>query len=282
THQLLGFSRQTLLRPRPLNLNQCIEETVRILRRTIDPRITVQVRSQPDLWTVQADPGQMVQVLMNLCLNARDAMPNGGLLSLETANLTLDATEAALHLDARPGPMVRLRLSDPGSGMPADVRTRIFEPFFTTKGPGKGTGLGLSMVHGIVRQHQGWIDCHSEVGQGTRFDLYLPRADRLMESVSAPSAEGTPHGRGETMLLRDLARIILEQAGYQVLVAADGQQAVEVFERERDRIELVLLDLMMPQLSGRDALRRMRALAPDLRALFASGYSAPSAQDMDG
>lgn len=289
TNGLLNFARQTRLRPRSLNLNSCVEETVRILRRAIDPRITMQVRGRLDLWTVEADQTQMTQVLLNLCLNARDAMPDGGLLSLETENVTLDEHYALYHLEARPGAFVRLRVTDTGHGMTPDVRLRIFEPFFTTKGPGKGTGLGLSSVLGIIQQHGGWIDCYSEPGQGTRFDLYLSGSPQPAEVTVPHPVMEVPRGKGETILLaddepllRDLGRTILRQHGYEVLVAGDGVAALELFERERLRIALVVLDLTMPRLSGRDACRRMRQLDPQVRVVFASGYSAQFSPEKDG
>ena len=159
TQQLLGFSRRTVLRPLSLSLTASVEQAATLLRRTIDPRIAVEVETDPKLWTVEADPGQVDQVLMNLCINARDAMPGGGVLRVETANVVLDDAFAERHLEARAGEFIRLRISDTGHGIPADIRSRIFEPFFTTKEMGKGTGLGLAMVFGIVKQHQGWIEC---------------------------------------------------------------------------------------------------------------------------
>jgi PAS domain S-box-containing protein len=281
TQQLLGFSRQTMLRLEATNLYNAIQDTVKILRRTIDPRITVDVHSGPELWKVWADPGQMSQVLMNLCLNARDAMPNGGRLLVETEQVVLGDGSARRHLDARAGEFVCLRVSDTGHGIPPEIRSRIFDPFFTTKEPGKGTGLGLAMVFGIIKQHHGWIECASEVDQGTRFDIYLPRAREETVAAAPPPASRTS-GRGtETILLvddevmiRNLGRAVLEQHGYEVLLAADGVEAVETYQRERDRIDLVILDLTMPRLSGRDALRQLRQMDPDARVLLASGYSA--------
>jgi PAS domain S-box-containing protein len=175
TRQLLGFSRRSILRPQPLNLNHTIGETLAILRPLIDPRIHLEIKRVPDLWTVRADPGQMSQLLMNLCLNARDAMPDGGQLLLQTENIALDEDQARHHPGARPGDYVRLAVGDTGHGISAEARERIFEPFFTTKQPGQGTGLGLAMVFGIVQQHQGWIECASAVDEGTRFDVFLPR-----------------------------------------------------------------------------------------------------------
>jgi len=281
TRQLLGFSRQTMLRLERANLSACAQEVVSILRRTIDPRIALEVVGAVDLWAVQADLGQVNQVLMNLCLNARDAMPRGGKLALETANVVIDETRVRAHLEARPGEYVRLRVRDTGEGIPDDVRPRIFEPFFTTKGPGKGTGLGLAMVYGIVRQHQGWIECHSTVGQGTHFDIYLPR-HRAAEVKAGPQPAAPSARRGhETILLvddeaviRNVGRAILQRQGYQVVLAEDGQEAVDIYQREHSRINLVVLDLTMPRLSGRDTLRQLRHINPDVLVLLSSGYSA--------
>ena len=290
TSQLLGFSRQTILRLEPANLNNVLRETVAILRWTIDPRITVTVQTAEDLSAVQADASQLNQVLMNLCLNARDAMPEGGQLILETENVLLASEQARRHLDARAGDFVRLRVRDTGSGIPADVRPRIFDPFFTTKGPGKGTGLGLAMVFGIVKQHQGWIECHSEVGHGTTFDIYLPRCDADLKPQETPAASSAPGGGSETVLLvddeaiiRNLGRTILQRYGYHVLLAEDGQDALEIFQRRQGQIDLVILDLTMPRLSGRDTLREMLKLDPAVRVVFSSGYSSEQLDaDRDG
>jgi PAS domain S-box-containing protein len=287
--QLLGFSRQTVLWLQPTDLNACVAEVVRVLRRTVDPRITIDTQAAAGLWPTRADPGQLNQVLLNLCLNARDAMPEGGRLLLETANVVLDEAAARASAEARPGEYVRLRVSDTGHGIPADLLPRIFDPYFTTKEQGKGTGLGLAMVFGIVQQHRGWIDCASAVGQGTRFDVYLPRLPASEPAPAAPAAP--PAGGNETLLLvdddaavRQLGRAILEKYGYQVLVAEDGARALEVYRREQGRVRLVLLDLMMPRLSGRDTLRQLRALDPAVRVVLTSGYSAeaPPALEQEG
>jgi signal transduction histidine kinase len=177
TRQLLGFSRQAPLRLQPLDLGPCVRETLGLLRRAVDPRVEFEVRTAGDLWLVQADPGQMSQVVMNLCFNARDAMPGGGRLVVEAANVVLGAADAPAHPGGRPGEFVRLSVCDTGSGIPPEVRSRIFDPFFTTKEQGRGTGLGLAVVFGIVQQHQAWIECRSAPGEGTSFDVYLPRHD---------------------------------------------------------------------------------------------------------
>ncbi len=283
TEQLLSFSRRSILRTEPIDLTETIQETVKLLRRTIDPRITVDVAAASDLWPVEADPVQMQQVLLNLCLNARDAMPRGGQLRLETANVTLTETELHMRLDARPGEFVRLSVIDTGEGIPAEIRSRIFEPFFTTKGPGKGTGLGLAVVFGNIKQHHGWIECASEVHVGTRFDMYLPRSRRSPAVTATPSAAVAQPGC-ETILvvddeptIRHLGKTVLEQLGYRVLVAEGGEQALEIYARAQPRPGLVVLDLTMPRLSGRDTLERLRAIDPDVRVLLSSGYSADAA-----
>jgi PAS domain S-box-containing protein len=289
TRQLLGFSRLTVLRQQPIDLACVVREVVAILHRTIDPRISLEVEGDAALWTVKADPGQMNQVLMNLCLNARDAMPTGGRLLLQTSNVTLSPEEARQHVDARAGEYVRLRVSDTGEGIAPEIRRRIFEPFFTTKGPGKGTGLGLAMVYGIIKQHEGWIGCHSDPGRGTRFDIYLPCCGQSVPIVAAVEPVG-PSGGSETVLLvddeqmiRTLGSAILERAGYRVLLAEDGEQAVEMYRRQREKIDLVVLDLTMPRLSGQDAFRQMELIDPSVRVLFASGYSseAVSPEELD-
>jgi PAS domain S-box-containing protein len=279
TRQLLGFSRRTPLVSQPVDLNACVEETVRLLRRTFDPRIAIQLRQTVELWRVRGDASQIGQVLLNLCLNARDAMPEGGTLTVDTANLRIDEEAARLALEGRPGDFVRLRIGDTGVGMSVDVLERIFEPFYTTKEPGKGTGLGLAMVFGIVKQHQGWVECRSGVGAGTTFDVYLPR-----QLVAAPAPAPLPandvRGGSETILLADdeavvgrLGQTILERHGYRVLSAMDGAEAVEIYQREGKAIDLVILDLAMPRLSGSEALGELRKINPAVRVLISSGYS---------
>jgi PAS domain S-box-containing protein len=299
TRQLLGFSRRAVLRTEPTSANQTVEEVVALVGRTIDPRIRLEVRKAPDLWLVRADPGQMSQVLMNLCLNARDALlplleggtaplaPSGGrpacTVLLETANVALDEGGLREHPEGRAGEFVRLRVCDTGTGIAPDVLPRIFEPFFTTKEQGKGTGLGLAMVFGIVQQHHGWVECSSAVGRGTCLDIYLPRDAGAVEAAAAEAPPELAEGCETVLvvddepLLRDLARAILEGQGYKVLLAGDGVEAVETYRRERS--DLVVLDLTMPRLSGREALRHLREIDPEVRVLFASGYTAEHLRD---
>jgi CheY-like chemotaxis protein len=290
TGKLLSFSRRHVLRPEALSLNDALEEVAGLLGRTIDPRIALRTRPAEGLWLVHADPNQINHALMNLCLNARDALAplleagaaSGGgpspVLLLETANVALTEGEARRRLGARAGEFVRLRVSDNGAGIAPEVLPRIYEPFFTTKGPDRGTGLGLALVHGVVQQHQGWIECGSAVGRGTTFDLYLPRHAAAAPEAPAPPRPPPAPGRETVLLaddegaLRNLARAILQRMGYQVLLAADGREAIEVYQRERRRIGAVVLDVTMPRLSGRDALKELRRLDPGLRVLFVSGY----------
>ncbi len=278
---LLGFSRRTSLWLEPTKLNDALREAVEVQRLSADPRVVIEARLGADLWPVRADRSQLGEVLTNLCLNALDAMPDGGSLALETANIAVSDHYLRECLRAQPGEFVRLRVSDTGHGIPPEIQGRIFEPFFTTKEPGKGTGLGLALVYGIVEQHGGWIDLHSEPDEGSRFDVYLPRYWPEGVWPELPADTRTPHGAAETVLLaddeamiRELGKTILERCGYRVLLAEDGVQAVETFQRERQHIDLVILDLTMPRLSGPDAFQQLILLDPQVRVLFSSGYFA--------
>lgn len=284
TRQLLGFARRSPLRTEPTDLNAAVTETVSLLRRTIDPRITIRVHASDRLGTVKADPGRLGQVLMNLCLNARDAMPGGGTLTLETTVVAVDDSHALRQVDARVGKYVRLRVTDTGMGIAPENLGRVFEPFFTTKEPGRGTGLGLATVYGIVRQHDGWVECASEMGRGTTFDVYLPRGGSATASPASAAPTPVAAPAGTTVLFADdeasvrgVAQQVLERHGYTVLMAADGQEAVELYERERDRVAIVVLDLTMPRLSGADALKKLVAVNPSVKVLLSSGYAAEQA-----
>ena len=284
--QLLGFSRKSRTSPRVISLNTGVEETVEMLRRTIDPRIVVETRREPELWPVEADPSQVNQVLMNLCVNARDAMPDGGRLIIATVNRVFDERHCRQHPELRPGEFVEVRVSDTGAGMDQATRARIFEPFFTTKEIGKGTGLGLAMVYGIVKQHDGWITVESETGRGSCFSVFLPRSGSAVESEAASPA-AVSKGGSETILLVDdeqmilaLARRILEQAGHQVIEASDGEEAIEVFRKHREQIDLILLDMLMPRKSGRDTLAVLHGLAPEVPVVLASGYGLVASEEL--
>jgi PAS domain S-box-containing protein len=281
TNRLLGFSRRHQLNWIPCALNLIVDEVFQLLQRTVDPRIKIQVNQCPKIWHVQADPGQMNQVLMNLCLNARDAIDGSGTIKIETNCLHLKEVKQFNHPDATPGYYVRLSVTDSGCGMTPEVRAHIFEPFFTTKEVGKGTGLGLAMVFGIVKQHKGWIECTSEVNRGTRFDIYLPRTDSVLHesTVSTPrpvsfaSVSQTILVVDDEAMLRQMVSRVLKKEGFFVLEAEDGQEAIEIYQREQHRIDLVILDLTMPRLSGQDAFRIMRQMNPEVKVLFTSGYA---------
>ncbi|MBI3821234.1 MAG: PAS domain S-box protein [Planctomycetes bacterium] len=279
THTLLGFSRRAALATTPLNLNTAIDEVVRLTRSTLPASVELDVRGQPQLWLVQADAGHMNQILTNLTLNARDALPGGGRITYETSHFIPDADYLATHVEAQAGEFVRLRVRDNGLGIPAGMQRRIFEPFFTTKEKGKGTGLGLAIVFSIVKQHNGWIDCASEPGRGTTFDIFLPRCLAAPASSDAASIPAETSNREIILLvddepmIRQLTRTILTKAGFQVLVAEDGVVALEVLDAHADRIALIILDAVMPRLSGRDTLRELTRIAPGIGVLFSSGYS---------
>jgi two-component system cell cycle sensor histidine kinase/response regulator CckA len=279
TRQLLAFSRRQVLQPVVLNLNALVTATEKMLRRLIGEDIDLALGLARELGSVKADPGQIEQVIMNLVVNARDAMPGGGKLTIETGEVDLDEAYASQHAGARPGPYVMLAVSDTGSGMDEATRARVFEPFFTTKEVGRGTGLGLSTVYGIVKQSGGYIWAYSEVGVGTSFKVYLPR---IAESARSPDAvpPQAPTRRSETVLvvederaLRRAAVRILSSAGYTVLDAADGAEALRILEGHAGPLHLLLTDVIMPGMNGQEVAERLTASHPGLRVLFSSGYA---------
>jgi PAS domain S-box-containing protein len=280
TRQLLAFSRKQVLQRKNLDLNSTVEEISAMLRRLIGEDINLLLTLGPDAGRVNADPGQLEQVLMNLAVNARDAMPSGGTLRVETGRVQLAAPPPD-RPDALPaGPYAVLRVMDTGVGMDAAIQARIFEPFFTTKEPGKGTGLGLSMVHGVVRQHGGEIRVRSVVGSGTTFEIYLPQIETGPDAGGPDEAAVRPATGSETILLaedeedvRALAREVLERQGYTVLEAADGAEALQVYEKEGERIDLILTDVVMPRMSGRELVDRVRATKSTMPVLYMSGYT---------
>jgi two-component system, cell cycle sensor histidine kinase and response regulator CckA len=283
TSQLLGFSRRTTLRMLPLSLDQTVHESLVILRHVIDPRIQIQVEKEPNLWRILGDSAQMTSVLVNLCINARDAMPRGGSLTIRLRNRDVDEDYLRHHLYATTGQYVELVVEDTGSGIPEAIQHRIFEPFFTTKPTGQGTGLGLAMVYGTVKAHRGWINCESEENRGARFEIFLPRTEQELVAESplvAPVKEAVMTTENPVILLVDdepairmLARRVLEIQGFRVLLAEDGVEALDTYRNKQDEIGLVILDLTMPRMSGQDTFRHLRDLNPTVRVLFSSGYS---------
>lgn len=279
TTQLLAFSRRQPLRPVPVDLNRLLGGLMKMLRRLLPESIVIEFIPGQDLASVNADPSQLEQVIVNLCVNARDAMEHGGQLKLETQNVSANETYCESHPWAKPGRYALLRVTDTGVGMTPEVRERIFEPFFTTKGPQQGTGLGLSTVYGIVQQHDGVIHVHSEPALGSTFEIYLPADSRLPADLEDEVAAAPPRGHETILLAEDDERVrrvtvqMLQRAGYRPIVAADGPEAVRLLREGKEPVQLVLLDLVMPQLSGPEAWEQMRALRPGLRVLFMSGHA---------
>ena len=281
TRQLLAFSRRQTMRPELVDINRAVAELEKMLRRLIGEDIDLLVRPAESLWPVEIDPGQLEQVVINLAVNARDAMPGGGRLTIETANTALDAEYAASHAGVEPGDYVLLAVSDDGEGMDATTRDQVFEPFFTTKGEQHGTGLGLATAYGIVKQCGGEIWVYSEPGRGSSFKIYLPRSRTVGdEARPAPPVAAARASGPETVLVvedeapvRKLAVRILERQGYRVLQARDGLEAETVAREFDDRIDLLLSDVVMPGRSGAATAQRLTAARPELRVLYMSGYT---------
>ena len=281
TRQLLAFSRQQVLQPASVDANEIVRGVSNMLQRLIGEDVDLRLSLTPGIGKIFVDPGQLEQVLLNLVLNARDAMPKGGTVTIETSDTSLEGPLVAHHGVLQPGRYVVLAVSDTGIGMTAEVQARIFEPFFTTKERGRGTGLGLSTVYGILRQSGGDITVYSEVGHGTTFKVYLPRHDAEMTLASPHMPDDLTRLRGtETLLLaedealvREAATQILRGLGYHVLVAANAEQALEVCRSRDGRVDLLLTDLIMPGMSGRELADCIVATWPRVRALFMSGYT---------
>jgi CheY-like chemotaxis protein len=280
TQRLLTFSRKQGIVQTAVSLRDIIERTEEFLARTIGEDIELRTCFCDENATVMADTGQIEQVLMNLAANARDAMPRGGLLSLETCRVELDGAFAKSHGYGDPGMYLLLSVSDTGLGMDAAVRARIFEPFFTTKEVGRGTGLGLAIVYGIVKQHNGFINVYSEPGSGTTFKIYLPLTAAAIAAPEAPGPRTFPRGSGTILLAEDeehvrtLTKTLLEESGYDVIAAADGEEAVEKFLENRESITFLVLDLIMPKKNGKTVYDEIRTTKPGIKVLFTSGYSA--------
>jgi two-component system, cell cycle sensor histidine kinase and response regulator CckA len=280
TGQLLAFSRRQMIEPRVVNLNELVTNLQRMLERLIGEDVRFTTTLDAEIRSVLVDPGQFEQVLVNLVVNARDAMPDGGALLVETANVDLDVDYCAQHSWAQPGPHVLLTVSDTGHGMSAEVRARLFEPFFTTKPTGRGTGLGLATTFGTVKQAGGSIDVYSEIGLGTTFKIYLPGVQEIAEplvterpSRTAPGGSGTVLVVEDESSVRELAIRLLKRLGYSVLQAANAEEALELVRGYTERIDLLMTDVVMPGMNGRELARRLTAIHPETRVLFASGYT---------
>jgi two-component system, cell cycle sensor histidine kinase and response regulator CckA len=280
TRQLLDFSRTQFIRPKILDLHAVVNEMARMLRPLIGDHIELSIISGASSGVVKADQGQIEQVLMNLVINGRDAMPKGGKLTVEIANVFVDEAFARQHTDVRPGNYVMMAVSDTGWGMDAETQAHIFEPFFTTKELGKGTGLGLATVYGAVKQNGGWIWVYSELGRGTTFKIYFPHIEQVVSSTER-SRTVSPALRGrETILLvedqeaiREVASEFLKRSGYTILDARDGIEALQVAEQHHGEIDLLLTDVVMPRMGGPELAVRLAALHPQMKIIYMSGYT---------
>jgi PAS domain S-box-containing protein len=279
TRQLLAFSRKQIIEPTLLDLNVVVADMRPMLGRLIREDVTIVLNLRPELSPVNADRGQVEQIVLNLAVNARDAMPNGGTLTIETANVELDENYPTTHFAVKPGSYVALTVTDTGTGMTPEVQARLFEPFFTTKELGKGTGLGLATVHGIVTRSSGIANVYSEVGRGTSFKVYFPRADAAEMAVATPSPVARPSAGGETVLvvddaegLRDLTKRLLQRLGYTVLVAGNADEALRLFE-ENASIDVLITDVVMPGGNGPELTKRLTARRPALKVIYMSGYT---------
>ncbi len=280
THQLLAFARKQVIAPVSLDLNAVVRGSEKLLRRVLGENVELVTTLQPALWTVRCDPGQIEQVILNLAINARDAMSNGGRLTIETTNAQIDESLVAVHLFMRTGPHVRLTISDSGLGMTPEVKAHLFEPFFTTKPQGKGTGLGLATVYGIVKQSGGYILLQSDAGRGTSVELYFPRTldPPLSAPAPAPGAAATRRGTETVLVVEDDPQVrevtvrSLRAGGYRVIVASSGREALDIAAREEGPLHLLVTDIIMPGVSGPEVANELRRHRPELRVLYVSGY----------
>ena len=286
TRQLLAFARRDMICPKILDLNDTLEGMSKMLRRLVGEDIQLTWLPGGGLWTVMMDPSQLDQILANLCVNARDAIPDTGRIIIETKNVVLDDAYCAAHAGCEPGEYVMLSTTDDGCGMGRDILDKIFEPFFTTKGPGKGTGLGLSTVYGIVNRNEGYIDVSSEPGKGTTFTIYLPRHASAGSHEKKEHATKIPKGRGETVLvvedeadILELLVSILQGLGYAVIAAGSPGEALALAEEFGDKIHLLITDVIMPEMNGKDLADRIQTFSPNIKRLFMSGYTADVVAD---
>jgi CheY-like chemotaxis protein len=280
TQQLLAFSRKQIIAPQVLDLNDVVQRVDAMLQRLLGEHIALEVHPGADLWRVRFDPGQAEQILVNLAVNARDAMPDGGRLTIETSNVRLDSAYAETHPDAHPGEYVLLAVSDTGEGMSSETRAHAFEPFFTTKQPGHGTGLGLAMIHGAVSQNGGRVEVYSELGHGTSFKIYLPRTVGTIASTDEPALRTSPAGRETILVAEDDERVrmltvrLLSRLGYRAIAVGSGDEALAWLDTHAEPIDLLLTDVIMPGMNGKTLAERVRAVRPGTRVLFTSGYTA--------
>jgi PAS domain S-box-containing protein len=279
TQQLLGFARGGKYLAKPVSVNSVVGQTVKLLEGSLDKSIQVRQWTEPDLWLVEADAGQIQQALLNICINARDAMPGGGWLTIETHNVVWDEKSPALYPSAKPGPYVLLSITDTGIGMDRETQRKIFEPFFTTKERDKGTGLGLAMVYGIVKNHGGYITVDSEVGEGATFKIYLPALPGAAHEAVAVEAPTIARGVelilvvDDEEMIRDLTQDMLRMLGYQVVLAENGERAIEIYRERAEEIALVLVDMIMPKMGGQETYRRLKEVNPNVKAILSTGYS---------
>jgi CheY-like chemotaxis protein len=278
--QLLAFSRQQVVRPRVINMNEAVRAVEPMLRPLIGENVTLGLKLEPGIGQIRADAGQLDQILVNLVVNARDAIAGSGIVTIETADVIFDEPVAIEHFDLAPGPYVLLSVSDTGTGMSRETKEHIFEPFFTTKSLGKGTGLGLATIYGIVRQAGGHIWLYSEPGLGSTFKLYFPRVDEVAETV-APPQPAIPAPAGGTVLIvedeaevRDMLTKLIRRAGYGVVTASDGLEALAIVERNEQPIDVLVSDVVMPHMSGIDLAEQMAELRPNVGIVLLSGYTA--------
>jgi PAS domain S-box-containing protein len=281
THQLLAFARREVMRPQSLDVNSVVADLAPLVSRTLGEHIEFVTSAGKELWPALVDPGQLEQVLTNLAINARDAMPKGGKLTIDCENIEVDGTYAAGRPGLKPGRYVRIRVSDTGTGMDARTLQRVFEPFFTTKPKGQGTGLGLATVYGIVNQAGGDISIYSEVGMGTRVHVLLPASD-VSPKLATASVSPTSHQSSATVLvvedaddLREITELILSKNGYRVITASNGPDAIELIRNHAGKVDLLLTDVVMPMMQGPELVQRITSEHPTIRVLYMSGYAQP-------
>jgi CheY-like chemotaxis protein len=279
TSQMLAFSRKQVMSPVALSLNAAVADSAKMLQRLIGEDIDLRVNSAPSIWTIRADPGQLAQVLMNLSVNARDAMPEGGVLTLATCNASVGKHGVHGHPEVPEGDFAVLTVTDTGTGIAREVQERMFEPFFTTKSVGKGTGLGLSTVYGIVKQSGGYLLVDSEFGHGACFSIYLPRVAEAIPAGEAAGHDGLKHGT-ETLLivededaLRESIRVFLSGLGYTILTASSGQHALALASKAAQPIHVMLTDVVMPKMSGRELAQILSVVRPEMKTVYMSGYT---------